>query len=43
MTTSLLDNYRFLARYNRWMTQRNVPNWADLKQSCDALNVATEQ
>ena len=22
MTTSFLDNYRFLARYNRWMNQR---------------------
>ena len=31
MTTSLIDNYRFLARYNRWMNQR-------LYQACNKLS-----
>ena len=30
MTTSFIDNYRFLARYNRWMNQR-------LYEACDKL------
>ena len=33
MTTSLLDNYRFLARYDRWMNQR-------LYAACEALSDA---
>lgn len=31
MSTAFLDNYRFLARYNRWMNQR-------LYQACEALS-----
>jgi uncharacterized damage-inducible protein DinB len=31
MDTAFLDNYRFLARYNRWMNQR-------LYAACEALN-----
>ena len=33
MTTAFLDNYRFLARYNRWMNQR-------LYSACESLTDA---
>lgn len=33
MDAAFLDNYRFLARYNRWMNQR-------LYQACESLTDA---
>lgn len=33
MTSAFLENYRFLARYNRWINQR-------LYAACEALTVA---